>query len=219
MGCGGSQSDLVPVTGCQGGALEVIPNNQEYVMNQPTIMKLKEKFFSFSGDDCVIKDLDGKTWFKINSETLSMSNKRSMLDNEGRVIAGYRKKLLSMHATAYITGEVGGKTLVYATIKKESMMSFTASAEIFLHDPPVDIDNVTTDGLVAKIRVEGDFLGKKYDFMMGSRDNPYKVAQVVRKWMTTMESNSYFVNIGTSMDVAFICMCAMAIDELFCEQK
>jgi len=197
----------------------VLPNNQQYVMNQPTIMKLKEKFFSFSGDDCTVKDLDGKTWFKINAETLSLSSKRTMMDAGGSVIAGYRKKLLSMHATAYITGEVGGKTLVYATIKKESMMSMTASAEIFLHNPPMDIDNVTTDGLSAKIRVEGDFFAKKYDFMMGNRDNPYKVAQVVRKWQTLFENNSYFVNIGTNMDVAFICMCAMAIDELFCDQK
>eukprot|EP00092_Neocalanus_flemingeri_P011984 GFUD01012921.1.p1 GENE.GFUD01012921.1~~GFUD01012921.1.p1 ORF type:complete len:239 (+),score=46.11 GFUD01012921.1:60-719(+) len=219
MGCVGSAYDDVPVTGYQGGALEVLPNNQQYVQQEPTILKLKEKFFSFSGDDCVIKDLSGSTWFKINAETFSMSNKRSMMDTEGRVIAGYRKKLLSMHATAYITGEVNGRTLVYATIKKESMMSFVASAEIFLHNPPVDIDNVTTDGLNAEIRVEGDFFAKKYDFMMGNRDNPYKVAQVVRKWMTFMENNSYYVNIGTNMDVAFVCMCAMAIDELFCEQK
>ena len=56
--------------------------------------------------------------------------------------------------------------------------------------------------------------------MMGSRDNPYKVAQVLRKmWMKIWESNSYVINIGTNMDVAFICMCAMAIDEMFSEHK
>ena len=219
MGGVGSAYENVPVTGHQGGPLEIIPNNQQYVKPEQTILKLKEKFFSLSGDDCVIKDLSKNVWFKINAETFSMSNKRTMMDTEGREIAGYRKKLLSLHATAYITGESGGKTLVFATVKKESMMSFVASAEVFIHDPPMDIDNVTTDGLVPKIMVKGDFLAKKYDFMMGSRDSPYKVAQVVRKWLTTFENNCYFVNIGTNMDIAFVCMCTMAIDELFCEQK
>jgi len=219
MGCVGSAYDNVPVTGHQGGALEVIGNNGKYVSNEQTVLKLKEKFFSFSGDDCVIKDTNGKTWFKINASTFSMSGKRTMMDSEGVEIAGYRKKLLSMHATAYITGESGGKTMVYATVKKESMMSLVSSAEIFIHNPPMDIDNVTTDGVAPQIRVEGDFMAKKYDFMMGDRDNPYKVAQVVRKWLTTYEHTSYFVNIGTNMDIAFVCMCAMAIDEIFCEQR
>merc|ERR1712183_380472 len=215
MGCVGSQYDDVPVTGHQG-ALEVLPNNHQYINQEPTVLKLKEKFFSFSGDDCVITDLNGSTWFKINAETFSMSNKRSLLDTEGKPIAGYRKKLLSMHATAYITGEVDGKTVVYATIKKESMMSFTASADIYLHNPPMDIDNVTSDGLVPTITVEGDFMAKKYDFMMGTRGTrPVKVAQVVRKWMEWNDRNPYFVNVCKNMDVAFVCMCAMAIDELF----
>merc|ERR1719233_2532165 len=117
-----------------------------------------------------------------------------------------------MHATAYITGESKGKTLVYATVKKESMMSLVSSAEIFIHNPPMDIDSVNTDGVAPQIRVEGDF-------MAGGRENPYKVAQVVRKWLTTYEHTSYFVNIGTNMDIAFVCMCAMAIDEIFCEQR
>merc|ERR1711872_573027 len=109
MGCVGSAYDHVPVTGHQGGALEVLPNNKRYVSQDQTVLKLKEKFFSFSGDDCVIKDTNGKTWFKINASTFSMSGKRTMLDSEGVEIAGYRKKLLTMHATAYITGEVGGR--------------------------------------------------------------------------------------------------------------
>ena len=57
MGCMGSSYEHVPVTGHQGGPLEVIPNNQQYVKQEETILKLKEKCFSFSGDDCVIKDL------------------------------------------------------------------------------------------------------------------------------------------------------------------
>ena len=34
------------------------------MMRDLTVLKLREKFFSFSGDDCTIKDMDGKDWFK-----------------------------------------------------------------------------------------------------------------------------------------------------------
>jgi len=219
MGCTGSQYEHVPVTGHHDGPLEVIPCNQRYVSQDNTVLKLKEKFFSFSGDDFTVKDLSKNVWFKINSQTFSMRDKRTMMDNEGVEIAGYRKKLMSLHATAYITGEVDGKTVVYASVKQNSMMSLTASADVYIHNPPMDVDTVTTDGLTPRIIVEGDFMAKKYDFMMGGRENPYKVAQVVRKWMTSYENNAYFVNIGTNMDIAFVCMCAMAIDEIFCEQR
>ena len=52
--------------------------------------------------------------------------------------------------------------------------------------------------------------------MMGDLDhNPYKIAQVIRKFKMIAENNSYFLNVGTKVDVAFVCMCAFAIDELF----
>ena len=34
------------------------------MMRDLTVLKLREKFFSFSGDDCTIKDMDGNDWFK-----------------------------------------------------------------------------------------------------------------------------------------------------------
>ena len=69
----------------------VLPTHSEkYVRNEPTVLKLREKFFSFSGDDCTIKDLNGKDWFKIEGEAMSISSKRFMTDTTGKEIAGYR---------------------------------------------------------------------------------------------------------------------------------
>ena len=53
--------------------------------------------------------MDGADWFKIKGSALSINSKRTMTDNTGRVVAGYRKKLLSMYATAYITTELNGQ--------------------------------------------------------------------------------------------------------------
>ena len=87
------------------------------------------------------------------------------------------------------------QTLVYATIRKQSLMQLESSADIFIHEvilvhihrsifyfyilqPPLMLDDVSTEGLSADIHVEGDIISKKYDFMMGDLDhNPYKIAQ------------------------------------------
>eukprot|EP00091_Calanus_sinicus_P014905 TRINITY_DN3267_c0_g1_i4.p1 TRINITY_DN3267_c0_g1~~TRINITY_DN3267_c0_g1_i4.p1 ORF type:complete len:135 (+),score=21.76 TRINITY_DN3267_c0_g1_i4:482-886(+) len=121
---------------------------------------------------------------------------------------------LSHHKKVYITGEIGGKTVVYATVKDtKSILSCSCRPcrpEVFIHDPPMDIDHVTTDGLTPTFWV--DKPGKDYVFMMGNR----RVAQIMRKWMTEKAKNEgYFVEIGPNMDVAFMCMCAMAIDQLY----
>ena len=45
--------------------------------------------------------------------------------------------------------------------------------------PPVLLEDISTEGLSPDILVAGDIISKKYDFMMGDLDNnPYKIAQV-----------------------------------------
>ena len=62
--------------------LLVLPGCQNYVREEMTSLKLREKFFSFSGDDCTVKDLEGRDWFKIEGSALSINSKRSMTDHE-----------------------------------------------------------------------------------------------------------------------------------------
>ena len=151
---------------------------------------------------------------------MSMRGKATMKDVNGQDICGYRKKLLSMHATAHIIIEGPSGTMVVATIKRQSNFSLESSADIYIHNPPMSIDDVTTSGMPVSIHVEGDILSKKYDFMMGNLDtNPYKIAQVVRQFQAFFENNTYFVEIGSNVDAAFICICAYAIDELFSDNN
>ena len=82
-----------------------------YVKEDLTVLRLKEKFFSWSGDDCTVKDMEDRVVFKIEGTGLSLHGKRTMTDTSGRVIASYRKKLWSAYATAYITRELAGQIL------------------------------------------------------------------------------------------------------------
>ena len=209
--------EFIPVTGyTDGNYLEVIPQYQRYILPWPIILRLKEKFFCWSGDDFTVNDINGYVWFKIDSKSFSLRDRRTLLNSEGMEIAGYHKKLFSLRDAAYITQEWDGITYVYATIRKSSYFAefFTDDADIFIHNPPLckGRDNLDTDGISPHIIISGDFFGKNYDFMMGSA----KVAQVVKKWRWfTTSTDTYFVNIGPNIDVAFICMCVMAIDELY----
>ena len=154
---------------------------------------------------------------------MSMHEKATIRDINGQNICGYRKKYLSMHEAAYITIQgPNGTTMVVATVKRQSNFSLEASADIYIHNPPMSIDNVTTSGRPVSIHVEGDILSKKYDFIMGIgylNTKPYKIAQVVRNYRAFFENDTYFVEIGPNVDTAFICICAYAIDELFSDDN
>ena len=82
--------------------------------------------------------MNGTKWFQIQGSAVSLREKRTMQDVNGQDICGYQKKLLSMHATAYIT--VNDGTMVVATIKKQSNFQLVATADVYLHNPPVSID-------------------------------------------------------------------------------
>ena len=58
MGCAGSRFDQIPVTGHPTGLVVLPESRDKYLSSQPTVLKLREKFFSFSGDDCSIKVLE-----------------------------------------------------------------------------------------------------------------------------------------------------------------
>ena len=138
-----------------------------------------------------------------------------MKDINGQEICGYQIKIISLQKTAYITiKDQNGKTYVIATIKVK--IQFDASADIYLHNPPVDIDYVSINGMPVFITVEGHILAKEYDFMMGDLNtNPFKIAQAVRKFKMIREKDSFFLEIGPNVDAAFICICSYALDELF----
>ena len=93
--------------------LSVLPETKNYLRPNITSLKLREKFFSFSGDDCTVRDMEGRDWFKIEGSALSINSERIMTDHKGKVLAGYRKKLLSLYATAYITINMNGKFVVW----------------------------------------------------------------------------------------------------------
>ena len=57
MGCAGSRFDNIPVTGHPSGLAVIPATNNGFLRSEPTILKLREKILSWSGDDCSVKVL------------------------------------------------------------------------------------------------------------------------------------------------------------------
>ena len=55
MGCAGSRFDNIPVTGHPAGLAVIPATNDGFLRSEPTILKLREKILSWSGDDCSVK--------------------------------------------------------------------------------------------------------------------------------------------------------------------
>ena len=86
--------------------------------------------------------------------------------------------------------------------------SSKTEADVFLHNPPVSIGNVSTSALPVSIRVQRGNLWKMYNFMIGDLNTNrfcYKIAS----------RNNYSLEIGPNVDVAFMSFCAYVLDDLF----
>ena len=97
MGCGGSTPvDLAEVNGGMNSS-NIGPVNGTQVG-----FVLKQKMFSWSGDDFVIKNHTEAEAFKIKGNALSLRDKMHITDPEGKKLAVLQRKLMALRPTFYV---------------------------------------------------------------------------------------------------------------------
>jgi len=213
MGCITSQYADAPVTGFSA-PFEVL--GSRFVSQAPITLRMREKMWSWSGDDFSIKDMNEQPWFKIQGRPFSVRNKGTLLDYEGNPVANYRQKLWSMSRASHIYIEQGERKFVYATIKVALNCEMAPSANIYLHQPPVDIENVTTEGMEPQMRATGDGYQRNFDIVMeNTPQGVLKIAQIEKPLQCFSLDRDYYLSIGPNADVAFIVMVTFALDELY----
>jgi len=222
---GGSEFDNLPISACPY-AYEVMRTaagqpDRRFISQGGATLVLREHIFSWSGDDCSISDVSGNGWFKIKGKVMSLHGKSTMMDIYGMEIAGFEKKMFSLHGTSHITVNINGVPHVVATIKAESSFQLRANSDVYIHQVPnPNIDAVSCDGMQPAIQIRGDIISKKYDFMVPVQGGLVKIAQVVRSWQGfAWVPDSYYLQIGPGCDVAFITLLAFALDEMWSDNK
>ena len=98
MGCGASvpEVDLATV---DGGMTTSVPDLMAGVTTGRTGYFMKEKFFSWSGDDYDIKDSAGNVAIKVAGKALSMRDRMVLKDANGNKVAMLQKKILAVRKT------------------------------------------------------------------------------------------------------------------------
>lgn len=194
-------SPSAPVHSASGNSV-FAPIAPQHATTQPTELFLKEKTMSFTGDDAKIKDANGNVLFKIEGKLLTFSQARTMVDSSGTVVGHLKHKKFDFAPTIYIGPPTNDTKVSLKTTGMFNPLNCNASISI--------------DG--AKVgKVQGNWRAKKFSVEL----NGVRVATVGRKTTMAamfMDADSYTISVtpqGQPVDLAFISLIAIGLDELY----
>lgn len=96
--------------------------NPAYCVPKQTVLAMKEKVWSLSGDTFHIVDENGHEVVQCRGQTFSLSDRKEFADTAGRPLFSLRTKLLSIHKTFYAEAP-NGQVLFEVKGKFSSMSS------------------------------------------------------------------------------------------------
>jgi len=174
----------------------------DHVSPTSTTLILKESAMSYSGDDSKIKDVNGNTMFVVRAELMTMSQRRRIYDSRGQCVGQLRRSRLlpSVHI---------------GTPSNEKQCSVVMSG--FLNPMNCNANIMLNEN--RKIgKISGNWRAKKFTIAIDGA----VVANVARK--KTMQSmfmgaDSYCIDVRAGVDLVFISLLAIALDELYHDKK
>jgi uncharacterized protein YxjI len=172
------------------------------VATHPTTLILKESAMSYTGDDAKIKYANGNTLFTIKAEIVSFSQRRYIYDNRGQRLGQLRRSRLlpSVHI---------------GTLSNEKQCSVVMSG--FMN--PMNCNaNIMLNERQKIGKISGNWRAKKFSIVI---DNS-TVAQVSRKKSMQsmfMGADSYCIDVQPGVDLVFVSLLAVALDELYHDKK
>jgi len=173
----------------------------KFVASGPTTLIMKEKKgLSLSGDSGKILDVNGTLMFKIDANLMTISERRTLEDASGEKIGTVRvKKTPGLHKTYYVGTMADDKK---CAVKAKGIMNPTkCDADIYHGDTVIG-------------EASGNWRAKTFTISLGGR----QVAKVGRKtgiMGRILDADSYTIEIESGIDVAFISMVVIALDEIY----
>ncbi|RHY93390.1 hypothetical protein DYB37_002621 [Aphanomyces astaci] len=162
----------------------------------PVTLLIKQKMWSFSGDDFTIKDIHtGTPYFKINVSALSLRQKKSLLDYSGAQVAYMEEPVLSWTR----------RQEVY-TPQKEKWFEIKPRLTMFSNELDcAAVDSVT--GQTLHFGLQGDFIARKSVITCDG-------VPVAKIWKPIeFVRTQYHVDIAPGVDMALIVLLCVALDE------
>jgi len=199
---GSRPSSPAPSPHASGDFTNLTPIAPQYGTTESTDLYLKEKALTLTGDNASVKDSKGNTMFSINADMISMSQRRSLVDSEGNVIAQLRRQVMGLIPTIYIGTPQNEKKV---TVKSTGILN------------PLQCNaSISIDGKTVG-KVKGNWRAKKFSIQIDG----VEVAKIGRKRTiasTFMGADSYNITVtpkGKPVDLAFISLVCIALDEIY----
>jgi len=184
-----------------------------------------------NGSKYSIMDLKGVELFSLD-EAAKEDEAMVLLDMKGREIGGFVTEKLCSGKRAFITVKKDGlfskksegKAWAAATLDQPPGRPGN-SCQIYIHNPPILTEEFDPEKAEPALTVEGDVVLKEYDVL--AKDAAGQTVKVARGLhdLSEMEGvkmnvavdkgNVYFLQVGRNIDVAFLVLCAHAMDQMF----
>mmetsp|Transcript_6590 Transcript_6590/g.22698 ORF Transcript_6590/g.22698 Transcript_6590/m.22698 type:complete len:198 (+) Transcript_6590:186-779(+) len=181
-----------------------------------TIWKMKEKLFSFSGDDFKVEDLNGQPLFTVDGQVFSMRSSKSFKTMDGNQILEISKKMMAVRQTWHM---YQGDDRRVTVVKK--LLGFGSTYYVYLLPPPYPNHDASTDldALTPTFTLTGSIFDKEYCVYLGDNgENGPKVAQVSRKMFSAMNmvfgNDTYGIKVAPGVDVCLVLASVVIVDEI-----
>ncbi|KAI9005377.1 tubby C-terminal-like domain-containing protein [Gaertneriomyces semiglobifer] len=209
MGSSSSQFENATV---QAPPTPVACVDPRFCMPQSVTLHLREKIFSFSGDDFKIKDPNtDQVYFRIAGRALSLRDKKTFSDAYGEPVMNMKKELLAF---------IPNYNLHYGDDSKNKLAEIRA--HVTLMKPRLSVSFVSkVDGTPIELGMKGDWLARRaivwMDYGRKGKENRIIVAKVTAPVLTGRNMffgvQDYYVTIAPGMDIALVVAICVALDE------
>eukprot|EP01087_Luapelamoeba_hula_P017874 TRINITY_DN567_c0_g1_i1.p1 TRINITY_DN567_c0_g1~~TRINITY_DN567_c0_g1_i1.p1 ORF type:complete len:191 (+),score=19.76 TRINITY_DN567_c0_g1_i1:66-638(+) len=166
---------------------------------------LREKIFSLTGDSFSVQDCDGNPVFKIEGKVFSIHQRKILRCAETNQELGIIKQSnLTLHRRQFILDPHEREV---ATVAKKSLIQF------FSTDTVIDM----SDG--GHIEVEGDFIGRKFNFIYKGMEIAKVHTDFLNARFLVAHKDTYCLTVAPGVDMAFMVLATVCLDEIWHDQK
>jgi len=173
-------------------------------------LHLKEKFFSFSGDDFKITEATNKSIidFQCEGRTFSLSQKKVLRDNVGVPVLNMKEQLFSFTDKFTIFAGDGSERQI---CKFKSQLTFL-KAKLSTIFP-----DVLNGGVSRHLVLKGDWISKRCMIYLGEpKQGGIPVARIFRPINSRslfLGVDEYIIEIAAGVDIAICVIMCIALDE------
>eukprot|EP01089_Gocevia_fonbrunei_P005852 TRINITY_DN1634_c0_g1_i2.p1 TRINITY_DN1634_c0_g1~~TRINITY_DN1634_c0_g1_i2.p1 ORF type:complete len:203 (+),score=28.48 TRINITY_DN1634_c0_g1_i2:57-665(+) len=186
-----------------GPSTRFSPLSDKHTNDHAVTVVLKEKIFSLTGDSFKIQDTNGNDVFQLKGKLVSLHQRKVLKDMEGNSLGVVRKRMVSVHKRQNIY-DADEKKIAFAA--RKHFLQFHANAVIKIKSTEEEIT------------VKGSIFAHDFKFYMGDTVIAYVHRGILNARNIIAGKDSYQLTVAPNVDLAFMILATICLDEIFCDK-